>query len=66
MTRRTIAAGVGYAIPARNGKTPGRRFWSHWMRRALAPHAREMAVPHQPIFAIDIEPDTGGVDAMQP
>lgn len=42
----------GILIP--HGKQP-RRFWSCWLKRALAPHEREMAMPHQPIAVIDLE-----------
>lgn len=37
-------------------KRPRRKFWSGWMTRALAPHERAMAAPHQPIAILDLEP----------
>ncbi len=56
------AAWMRDAILAMDGKAPSRRFWSRWMKRALAPHERQMAIPHRPIAAIDIEVETGSID----
>jgi hypothetical protein len=52
------------AILVVDGKAPSRHFWSRWMDRALAPHASEMAVPHVPIAANDIEPQDAEANRM--
>jgi hypothetical protein len=57
-------AGMRKAILAAHGTVPSRRFWSHWMDRALAPHETEMAAPHVPIAAHDIEPEDGDHDPL--
>ena len=67
MTRRTIgfeAAWMRAPILMTVGKPPSRRFWSRWMNRAFAPHEREMAIPHQPIAAIDIVPEATAADTQ--
>lgn len=56
VTRQLSAAWVREAILVVDGAAPSRHFWSRWMDRALAPHERELATPHAPIAANDIEP----------
>ena len=55
VTRELSAAWMREAILVVDGATPSRHFWSRWMDRALAPHQTEMATPHAPIAANDIE-----------
>jgi hypothetical protein len=55
VTRVLSAAWMREAILVVDGAAPSRHFWSGWMDRALAPHETEMAVPHAPIPANDIE-----------
>jgi len=59
MTRELSAAWVREAILVVDGAAPSRHFWSRWMDRALAPHRGEMAAPHTPIAANDIEAADG-------
>ena len=59
VTRELGAAWVREAILVVDGAAPSRHFWSRWMDRALAPHQGEMAAPHTPIAANDIEPADG-------
>ena len=73
VTRQLSAAWMREAILVVDGAAPSRHFWSRWMDRAMAPHETEMAVPHKPIPANDIEPEAeeeelrGGVSAaIQP
>jgi hypothetical protein len=56
MTRELTAAWMREAILVVDGAAPSRHFWSRWMDRALAPHQGELATPHAPIAANDIEP----------
>jgi hypothetical protein len=58
------AAWVREAILVVDGKAPSRQFWSRWMEGALAPHENEMAAPHVPIAANDIEPDDFEAERM--
>jgi hypothetical protein len=55
VTRELSAAWMREAILVVDGAAPSRHFWSRWMDRALAPHESEMATPHAPIAANDIE-----------
>lgn len=55
VTRQLSAAWMREAILVVDGAAPSRHFWSRWMDRALAPHEREMATPHAPIAANDID-----------
>jgi hypothetical protein len=57
VTRELTAAWMREAILVVDGAAPSRHFWSRWMDRALAPHQGEMARPHAPIAANDIEPE---------
>jgi hypothetical protein len=57
------AAWMRKSILVMYGKPRSRRLWPYWMRRALAPHEREMAIPHRPIAAIDIEPGAREAEA---
>ena len=57
VTRQLSAAWMREAILVVDGAAPSRHFWSRWMDRALAPHQSEMATPHAPIAANDIEAD---------
>lgn len=73
VTRQLSAAWMREAILVVDGAAPSRHFWSRWMDRALAPHESEMAKPHSPIPANDIEADGeeeslrgGGTVAIQP
>ena len=57
VTREMSAAWKREAILVVDGTAPSRHFWSRWMDRALAPHQGEMAAPHAPIAANDIDPE---------
>lgn len=59
VTRELSAAWMREAILVVDGAAPSRHFWSRWMDRALAPHQGEMATPHAPIAANDIDPADG-------
>lgn len=59
VTRELSAAWMREAILVVDGAAPSRHFWSRWMDRALAPHQGEMARPHAPIAANDIDPADG-------
>lgn len=59
VTRELSAAWMREAILVVDGAAPSRHFWSRWMDRALAPHQGEMAAPHTPIAANDIEAEDG-------
>ncbi len=59
VTRELSAAWMREAILVVDGAAPSRHFWSRWMDRALAPHQSEMATPHAPIAANDIEAEDG-------
>ena len=54
---------MGVAVAVR-GNAPSRRLWSRWMKRALAPHEGEMAIPRPPITAADLEVEAGDSKAM--
>jgi hypothetical protein len=56
VTRELSGAWMREAILVVDGAAPSRHFWSRWMDRALAPHQGELATPHAPIAANDIEP----------
>jgi hypothetical protein len=58
VTRQLSAAWMREAILVVDGAAPSRHFWSRWMDRALAPHQSEMATPHAPIAANDIEAES--------
>ena len=59
VTRELSAAWMREAILVVDGAAPSRHFWSRWMDRALAPHQGEMATPHAPIAANDIDAADG-------
>lgn len=56
MTRRRDFAGVHQAVRTTDSGVPARHVWSHWMRRVLGPHEREMSAPLRPAFATHIDP----------
>jgi hypothetical protein len=55
VTRQLSAAWMREAVLVVDGAATSRHFWSRWMDRALAPHETEMAIPHAPVAANDIE-----------